>query len=130
MVSLIDTNVIIRFLAADIEEQHLMSVDMMRQIQSGKLKVEILGEVLMEVLFIMVKFYKETKKDVIKNLQSLLKLEGVVNRDKFILIETLNVMQKKNIDYVDALICTKNVLQGYGKISFDKDVMHKCDKEN
>ena len=46
MVSLIDTNVIIRFLAADIEEQHLMSVDMMRQIQSGKLKVEILGEVL------------------------------------------------------------------------------------
>ena len=130
MVSLIDTNVIIRFLAADIEEQHLMSVDIMRQIQSGKLKVEILGEVLMEVLFIMVKFYKETKKDVIKNLQSLLRLEGVVNRDKFILIETLNVMQKKNIDYVDALICTKNVLQGYGKISFDKDVMHKCDKEN
>ena len=130
MVSLIDTNVIIRFLAADIEEQHLISVDIMRQIHTGKLKVEILGEVLMEVLFIMVKIYKETKKDVIKNLQSLLRFEGVVNRDKFILIETLNLMQKKNIDYVDALICTKNLLQGYGKISFDKDVMLKCDKEN
>ena len=102
----------------------------MRQIHTGKLKVEILGEVLMEVLFIMVKIYKETKKDVIKNLQSLLRFEGVVNRDKFILIETLNLMQKKNIDYVDALICTKNLLQGYGKISFDKDVMLKCDKEN
>jgi len=130
MVSLIDTNVIIRFLAADIEEQHLRSVDMMRQIHTGKLKVEILSEVLMEVLFVMVKFYKETEKDVIKNLQSLLRLEGVVNKDKFILIETLNLMQKKNIDYVDALICTKNILQGYGKISFDKDVMHKCNKEN
>jgi predicted nucleic acid-binding protein len=86
MVSLIDTNVIIRFLAADVQEQHLMSVDIMNKIYAGELKVEILGEVLMEVLFIMVKQYKEAKKDVIEDLQTLLKLDGIVNKDKFIVI--------------------------------------------
>jgi len=128
MVLLIDTNVIIRFLAADVQEQHLMSVDIMNKIYTGELKVEILGEVLMEVLFIMVKQYKEAKKDVIEYLQTLLKLDGVVNKDKFILIEALDMMRDKNIDFVDALICTKSVVQGYDKIGFDKDVMKKCEK--
>ena len=82
----------------------------------------------MEVLFVMTKVYKIPKNIVIEKLKSLLLLDGVVNDDKAICIDALNLMQNKNIDYVDALICTKNVLQGYGKISFDKDVMKKCEK--
>ena len=128
MVSLIDTNIIIRFLVKDNEEQFLISKDIFQQIQQGVLKVEILSEVLMEVLFVMIKVYKIPKGIVIEKLKSLLLLDGVVNDDKAICIDALNLMQNKNIDYVDALICTKNVLQGYGKISFDKDVMKKCER--
>lgn len=128
MVSLIDTNIIVRFLVKDNEEQFVISKDIFQQIQEGTLKVEILSEVLMEVLFVMIKVYKIPKSKVIEKLKSLLLLDGVVNDDKGICIDALNLMQHKNIDYVDALICTKNVLQGYGKISFDKDVMKKCEK--
>jgi len=46
--------------------------------------------------------------------------------DKILLIETLNIIDDKNIDFVDALICAKSRLQGYGKLSFDKDVNKKC----
>ncbi len=128
MVSLIDTNIIVRFLVNDNEEQFIISKDIFQQIQSGILKVEILSEVLMEVLFVMIKVYKIPKNIVIEKLKSLLLLEGVVNNDKAIYIDALNLMQAKNIDYVDALICTKSLLQGYGKISFDKDIMKKCEK--
>lgn len=128
MVSLIDTNIIIRFLVNDNEEQFIISKDIFKQIQLGTLKVEILSEVLMEVLFVMIKVYKIPKSIVIEKLKSLLLLDGVVNDDKGICMDALNLMQNKKIDYVDALICTKNVLQGYGKISFDKDVMKKCEK--
>ena len=128
MVSLIDTNVIIRFLAADVEKQHLISVDIMNKIRNEEIKVEILGEVIMEVLFIMTKFYNEPKNSIIEYLQSILLLDGVVNKDKFIIIETLSMMHYKKIDYVDSLICVKSKMQGYGKISFDKDVMIKCEK--
>ena len=128
MVSLIDTNIIIRFLVRDNEEHFVVSKEIFEQVQLGVVKVEILSEVLIEALFVMTKVYKIPKNIVIEKLKSLLLLDGVVNDDKAICIDALNLMQNKNIDYVDALICTKNVLQGYGKISFDKDVMKKCEK--
>jgi len=49
-----------------------------------------------------------------------------VMKEKVLLIETLNIVEDKNIDFVDALICAKSRLQGYGKLSFDKDVNKKC----
>ena len=128
MVSLIDTNVIIRFLAADIKELHLESVNIFNKIYNNELQVEILSEVLMEVLFVMKISYKEPKEETVESLKEILSLRGVVNNDKYILIETLDMFLDKNIDYVDALICTKAKLEGYGKISFDKDVMKKCEK--
>jgi len=127
MVSLIDTNVIIRFLAADIKELHLESVNIFNKIYNNELQVEILSEVLMEVLFVMKGSYKESKEETVESLKKILSLRGVVNSDKYILIETLDMFCNKNIDFVDALICTKAKLDGYGKISFDKDVMKKCE---
>ena len=128
MVFLIDTNVIIRFLAADVEKLHRKSTEIINQIYHDELQVEILGEVTMEVLFVMKGVYKESKEETSEHLKTLLSLKGVVNEDKYILIEALNMMCHKNIDFVDALICTKSKMQGYGKISFDKDVMKKCEK--
>jgi predicted nucleic-acid-binding protein len=51
-------------------------------------------------------------------------LPGVVNANKVILAETLSLVEAKNIDFVDALICAKTKLQGYGKLSFDRDVIN------
>jgi len=45
--------------------------------------------------------------------------------NKVLLIETLNIVENKNIDFVDALFCAKSKLQSYGKLSFDKDVNKK-----
>jgi len=128
MVSLIDTNVIIRFLAADVEKLHHKSTEIINQIYHDELQVEILGEVIMEVLFVMKGVYKENKEETSEHLKTILSFKGVVNEDKYILIEALNMMCRKNIDFVDALICTKSKMQDYGKISFDKDIMQKCEK--
>ena len=82
----------------------------------------------MEVLFVMKRGYKEPKDMTVASLKKILSLRGVVNHDKYILLEALTMFCDKNIDFVDALICTKSKLEGYGKISFDKDVMKKCEK--
>lgn len=125
MVYLLDTNVIIRFLIGDNEKLLTRSVEYFEQIEKGEIKVEILSEVVMEVFFVLTKFYKIPKKEVISDLKVILSLEGVVNKDKIILFETLNILESKNIDFVDALICAKSKLQGYGKLSFDND-LDKC----
>ena len=126
MISLIDANVIIRFFVREENTLYAKSVEIIERVEKGELKVEILSEVLMEVLFIMAKYYKVPLRDIIEDLKIILRLQGVVNENKYILINSLDMMLEKNIDYVDALICSKSKLQGYGKISFDKDVMKKC----
>ncbi len=128
MIFLIDTNVIIRFLAADIEALHLKSVEIFKKIYHNELQVEIVGEVLMEVLFVMKGIYHESKAETVESLKEIMSFRGVANKDKYILIEALTMFGNKNIDFVDALICTKAKLEGYGKISFDKDVMSKCER--
>jgi len=122
MVALIDTNVIIRFLVGDHEEHLIESTQIFEKIESGELEVEILATVIMEVLFVLTKFYKLPKQEVVTDLKAILALQGVINRNKLILSDTLSMYVDRNIDFVDALICTKAKLQGYERISFDHDV--------
>ncbi|MFA6760090.1 MAG: PIN domain-containing protein [Sulfuricurvum sp.] len=125
MVYLLDANIIIRFLVGDNEEHLKISTRYFEQIEQGSLEVEILSSVLMEVFFVLTKFYKISKVEVISDLKTILSLVGVVNRDKGILFETLNIIEHQNIDFVDALICAKCKLQDYDKLSFDAD-LKKC----
>ena len=125
MVYLIDTNIIIRFLIGDNREHLQIATDIFTKVENAKIEIEILESVLMEALFVLTKFYKLPKAEVIEDLKRLIALRGVVG-DKVVLIETLNIVDSKNIDFVDALICAKNRLLGYGKLSFDKDVNKKC----
>lgn len=123
MVALIDTNVIIRFLVGDHEAHLAQSTQIFEKIETGQQEVEILSTVIMEVLFVLTKFYKLPKQSVVTDLKSILALKGVTNSNKLILSDALSIFVDKNIDFVDALICTKSRLQGYERISFDRDVM-------
>ena len=125
MVYLLDTNVIIRFLVGDNEEHLAKSIEYFKEIETAKVQVEILEGVLMEAFFVLTKFYKLPKSEVINDLKTILALDGVINNNKIILHETLSIIELRNINFVDALICAKSKLQGYGKISFDNDVK-KC----
>ena len=125
MVSLIDTNVIVRFLVGDHKAHLIESTKIFETIESRKIEVEILDSVLMEVLFVMVKFYKLPKAEVVNDLKSILAMQGIVNTNKVILVEALSIYLDKNIDFVDALICAKSKIQGYEWISFDSD-LKKC----
>lgn len=125
MVYLLDTNIIIRFLVGDNEEHLAKNTEYFKQIELDSMEVEILSDVLMEAFFVLTKFYKLPKIEVISDLKTILSFEGVVNKDKVILFEALSIIENKNIDFVDALICAKCKFQNYEKLSFDKD-LNKC----
>ena len=122
MAAIIDTNVIIRFLIGDHEAFLKQSTALFESVARREQEIIILDTVLMEALFVLVKFYKLDKEEVVNDLKAIIALDGVINSDKMILFEALGLHVSKNIDFVDALICAKSTLQGYDKISFDKDV--------
>ena len=124
MVYLIDANIIIRFLVGDHQEHLAVATDIFTKIENAQIKAEILDSVLMEVYFVLVKFYKLPKNEVIEDLKKIIALKGITG-DKILLLETLNILLNKNIDFVNALICAKAKLYGYEKLSFDND-LKKC----
>ncbi|RLA20146.1 MAG: PIN domain nuclease [Gammaproteobacteria bacterium] len=126
MATLIDTNIIIRFLVGDHEAHLIESTRIFEEIESGKIEVEILDVVLMETLFVLTKFYGLPKAEVVTDLKAILAMQGVINSNKVILFDTLSLFADKNVDFVDALICTKSKLQGYDWLSFDRDISKIC----
>jgi predicted nucleic-acid-binding protein len=126
MATLIDTNIIIRFLIGDHEEHLIESTRIFEAIETGKLEVEILDVVLMETLVVLTKFYDLPKTEVVTDLKAILAMEGVINSNKVILSDALSLSVAKNMDFVDALICTKYKLQGYDWLSFDRNVNNNC----
>ena len=111
MVYLLDTSIIIRFLVGDHEEHLAKSIEIFKDIEKAKLQVKILDTVLMETFFVLTKFYKLPKNEVINDLKAILTLNGVINSNKTILHETLSIIENKNIDFVDALICLYSSLE-------------------
>lgn len=127
MVYLIDANVIVRFLTGVPEEHFEQACRWLEEVEAGDRRVLILEGVLMEAWFVLTRFYKLPKREVADDLKAILHLTGVVNPDKLILAEALTMAVQHNIDFVDALICAKARLEGYGKLSFDRDVMVRCE---
>ena len=75
MAILIDTNIIIRFLIGDHEEHLIESTRIFKEIESGKMEVEILDVVLMETLFVLTKFYGLPKAEVVIDLKAILAMQ-------------------------------------------------------
>ena len=123
---LIDANVIIRYLTQDDEKLFIKAKEIFDKIISNKIQVIIYDLIIMETFFVLTKFYKLNKEEVIDTLIEIMLLPGVVNPDKKIIIDTLNMIKTSNVDFVDALLCNKSKQFDYKLISFNKKLNKIC----
>ena len=126
MALLIDTNVIMRYLVGDHAEFLAKSTSLFEAVETGETQIVILDNVIMEAFFVLTKFYQLPKAEVIDDLKTILSFAGVINHDKLEIIETLNLVLYKNIDFVDALLCVKSKLYDLELFSFDEKLVKRC----
>ena len=122
---LVDTNYIIRYFSKEPDEQYQKSKEFFEDLARGKIKAIISEGVLMECFFVLNKVYKYSRDEVIEMLITIMSFKNVVNEDKHILLQALEILKAKNIDFIDALLCAKSKTLGYKILSFDKDI-EKC----
>ncbi|KIM07076.1 MAG: hypothetical protein KU29_07630 [Sulfurovum sp. FS06-10] len=119
---LLDANVIIRFLTKDHEEHYLKSVEIFRDIECGKIEAMLMDFILAEIIYVLKRVYKHEKEDISSTLKKLLLYNHLYTENKLITFEALDIYEKKNIDFADAMLCAKQNLEGFEIISFDKDI--------
>jgi len=119
---LLDANYILRFLLKDNLEMYEISKDCI--VNNDCI---VINEVLAEVVFVLLKVYKVTKQDIAKSLINILKYDNIIMNDKNTIINSLEIFENKNLDFVDCILCAKS--KKYTVKTFDKK-LNKCISNN
>ena len=125
MISLLDTNVLIQFLTADKSPKYKTLYAFFQSLEQGQMRVELKLIVLFQVIFVLKGFYKVPKKQIVDGMKSILKFRGIRIKEKKIVLRTLELWLKYNVEIVDCYLIaclegdTQNLLYSYDR-DFDK----------
>jgi len=99
--TIIDTNVILRFLLNDNSLQTKQAEKIFLEAEKGSLEIPDL--VIAEIVFVLLSVYKLTKKSVVAKIRSLLEYENFSTNRKTLSL-ALSVFEVSNISFVDSYL--------------------------
>ena len=117
---LIDTNVILRYLLDDHSRFSPKAGAFMEAVSKETKKAKIPAVVIVECIYVLEKFYKVPKKEIIDKLCRILNFKGIINPDKSAILKSLFMYQKSNVDIVDCILAALSASDQV-VVSFDKD---------
>lgn len=109
----IDTNVFIRFLTKDVEDQYKDCAKLFEAVEEGRLRPYTSNIVLLEIYFILTTHYNFTKDEVSEAISIILQTRNLTLIEKTDTKKALMFFDMHKIKYADCLIATqipKNVL--------------------
>lgn len=115
-----DTNVVLRYLLRDVPESFAEAERYFEKVRAGKEKALLLESVIAESVYVLTKSYGVPKAGAVSALSGLLHYKGVVNEDRAVLIDALDLFGSQNLDLVDCLVLAKAKAVGARVVTFDK----------
>lgn len=97
--SLIDTNLIIRFLTSDDSEKAINVEELLK----GAGKKVLLDVVVAEIVWVLKSYYKLDKADIVDKIRALIHVK-TISCSRKLLDASINAWEKNNISYIDAYL--------------------------
>ena len=120
-VYLIDTNVLLRYLLDDHPGFSPKAKAFMLKVSEDQKKAEILAVVIVECVYVMEKYYKIPKIEIVDTLSRILNFAGIVNPDRAKTLEALLKYGSTNTNIVDCMLAAHSSPSKI-VISFDEDL--------
>lgn len=118
----VDTNFILRYLLNDNEAMFKEARFFFDSIKLGKARAYLEQAVFTEVIFVLSKFYKVPRPEIVKVLRNLLLYKGILNSEKEVLLEGLKLYESTELHIVDCLIAAKANLMNIEVATFDMEL--------
>ena len=119
---LVDTNVILRFLTGEPENQAARAKKLFAANESGELVLRVASLVVAEVVFVLSgKIYGYQRNEVASALIPFLQSPTLDVENRDVLLLALELFRDHSIDYVDACLAAEARLRGHLLTSFDGD---------
>ena len=104
MISLLNTNVVIRFLIADKNPKYRNLLGFFESLEKGDIQVELKLIVLFRIVCVLKSFYKVPINQIAIELSKLLQYKGIVIKEKIVVLRTLELFESKNLEIVDCYL--------------------------
>jgi len=103
-VDLVDANIIIRIATGNMQPEYAGAFDLFREMAKGEKAILIETPTLFEVDYVLEKFYKQPKSEVVSFLRDLMNFPGIINSEKHRIFKTLLIYEKNNLDIQDCYL--------------------------
>ena len=127
--SLIDANVILRYLLADHPELHARSKTLFDAVRTGERRILIPESVLAECVYVMQRLYQIPREDIAAKLTLLLGYRGVTGDALPILRQALAIYADTRLSFVDTLIAAQAGIWQQPVETFDQDLRQYLDRQ-
>lgn len=123
MLYLIDTNIFLRVLVKEDEESFQSSLSLLEGVKHKQWDAFAPGIVLSEIVWTLRSYYKFSKPDAVKAVQSIMNLRGLGVIDGYNYELALELYQHHAVKYIDACIASLPMVQEHRAtiISYDGD---------
>ena len=119
--TLIDTNVVLRYLLNDIEEQADKAANV---IENGAFT---LPEIIAEVVYVLYRLYSVPREKMHEIVSPILNEVSIDNRD--VIEEALSVFSKSKFDFVDCIVLARKEILREDVFTFDKKLANRLKLE-
>lgn len=119
---ILDTNILLRFLLRDIEDQYLIAEKLFSKAELENITLIVPQIVIFEIVFNLDKFYKFDKKTIIEKIKELLSVGSLVIQDREVFILAISIFAQSSLDLVDCFIIANAELSQAGIFTFDKNL--------
>jgi predicted nucleic acid-binding protein len=119
----LDSNIFLRPIVKDNLERVKECEILFEKIKKGELKVFTLNLVLAEIVWVCASFYQIKKEEILKILKSIFKFKNLKIIDDFNSYLAIELYEKYNIKFIDALIASNPAIfqKKVIVVSYDKD---------
>lgn len=119
----IDTNIFLRALVVEEENQSKQCIFFLRKVKNNQAKAVTGNIVIAEVAWVLKSYYKFSKEKIVELVKSIIHLRGLTIEDNLDIGKGLEIFANENIKYIDALIASIKPIQGkkWTVVSYDKD---------
>lgn len=121
--AVIDTNIIIRLAVKDDDKQREACISLLKKAKNKELILYILPVAVLEIVWILEKYYKLPRKTVRDFIEALLNTPEIICDMENVFKQAIAVYEEKNIKFADAVM-------GYWGLEKDINVVYTYDKKD
>ena len=93
----------------------------MRQAERGEVVLVLTPLVVAETVWTLKSFYRQPCEEIVRVLVPLLSADGVETQEREILVQALELVKSKNVDFSDAVLAVQAARHGESVCTFDED---------